>query len=83
MVIISDVVTVLDKNIKDGVTRDNKPTKFFNIRVGGMGFSNTVGVPEEVYNAVNVGDDIRLQGSAGFTRDGGRFWFFDNLYLGK
>lgn len=83
MVIISDSVTVLNKEIKEFIKPDGSSVNFFNITVGGMGFGNSVGVPEEVFKSVEVGDDIRLKGKAGFKRDGTRFWYFDELYLGK
>lgn len=84
MKIVSEVVTVMDKSTNVGT--DGKT--YFNIKVGGMGFSNVLGVPESLYNAVEIGSDVRLSGSVGFTRakegkPSQRFWFFDELYLGK
>lgn len=83
MKIVSERVTVLKKDTNVSKNKEGVDTTYFNITVGGMGFSNRVGVPEDVYNAVSEGDEIRLSGSAGFKRDGSRFWFFDDIYLGK
>ena len=83
MVIFSDVVTVLRKDTNVSKNREGVDTTYYNITVGGMGFSNRLGVPQTLYDAVEEGDDIRLRGSCGFTRQGQRFWFFDELYQGK
>lgn len=82
MKIISERVTVSRKFTND-VEKDGQTNTYYNLTVVGIGFTNTCGVPKEVYEAVTEGDDIRLQGSAGFKRDGSRFWYFDDLYLGK
>lgn len=82
MKIVSEKVTVLDKKTKD-ITKDGVTTTYFNVSVGGMGFSHNLGVPKEVYDAVEVGQDIYLEGQLGFKRTGERFWFFDRLHSGK
>lgn len=82
MKIVSEKVTVLDKKTKD-VSKNGETKTYFNIVVGGMGFSHVLGVPKDVFDAVEVGKDISLVGQLGFKHDGTRFWFFDDLYSGK
>lgn len=87
MKVVSEKVTVLNKNTKD-VEKNGSSNTYFNISVGGMGFSHTLGVPKEVFDNVEVGDEIHLEGQVGFSRPrdgkaGERFWYFDKLYSGK
>lgn len=70
---------VVNKSIKEGTSRDGKPVTYYNLKLADtVSFdSQQVGVPEEIYNQVEEGQDIKLVGKCGGLKD--KYWYFNAL----
>lgn len=70
---------VLSKSTKDGKDKDGKPKTYFNIKLADTSTfdSQIVGVNEEVYNAVEEGQDVLLGGKCGGLKE--KYWYFNSL----
>lgn len=70
-------VRVISKSTKEGQKKDGSPTIFYNLKCADpVTFdSQVVGVSEEVYNAVEEGQDVKLAGKCGGLKD--KYWYFN------
>jgi len=94
MVIVSDCMVVVDVTTKEGTNRQGQACTFYNVVLGNVEHDDllncdvlknriSLGVPELVAKNVVKGEEVRLKGNCGFTREGQRFFYFDEIYLGK
>lgn len=70
---------VASKSSNDGTNRYGEKVTYYNIELGKKGTftSQLIGVPKEVYDAVEVGQDIQLGGEFGGLKN--KYWKFDTL----
>ncbi|MCR5509288.1 MAG: hypothetical protein K6F34_11465 [Lachnospiraceae bacterium] len=76
-------VRVVSKSTKDGNKKDGTPTVFYNLKVADNVTydSQIVGVSEEIYNAVEEGQDVKLVGKCGGLKD--KYWYFNAIAKDK
>lgn len=72
-------VRVVSKSTKEGTKKDGTPSTFYNLKVAdSVTFdSQIIGVAEDIYNAVEEGQDIKLAGKAGGMKE--KYWYFNAL----
>lgn len=82
---VTDKVKVIDKKVKDFKKDDGSIIKYFNVVVGGMGWSQSLPVNEELFNSIDIDDELRFRGRFGGYKgkDNTRWWSIDELVLGK
>lgn len=86
MEFISDKVKVIDKKVNDFKKDDGSIIKYFNVIVGGMGWSQSLPVNEELFNSIDIDDELRFRGRFGGYKtknENKRWWTIDELVLGK
>lgn len=76
--VFSERVEVGNKFENKATRPDGTPVTYYNLKVVVYGDSQIVGVPQDVYDKVNVGDKVFLAGSIGGLKD--KYWRFDSIY---
>lgn len=76
--VVSERLEVADKFVNEGTRKDGSAVNYYNLKVIVYGDSQIIGVPEDVYNSVEVGDKIFLKGSIGGLKE--KYWRFNELW---
>ena len=75
---VTEQLEVESKFVNKATRPDGTPVEYYNIKVITYGNNQIIGVPKEVYDAVEVGDKIFLKGNFGGLKD--KYWRCDALF---